>query len=250
MQIRQFVARLRAEPLAQILAQQRVIAEPMPFEIHRLEQQLARGDRLQHALARLDTGYRLAQRGSQPIEYRGAQHESDHVVGQARKHVFEVGGERPRGAGRHTRLPARPGLFPRQHRRRNAQCRRPTLRGRVQRFHAGRAQPARAFAFDKAPRLVEIETQCRRVDFQQFVLCPEPRERQRGIRTGANNHVHVRRCVRDEERYGVVNRREADQMVIVEEQAHLVLDFHEVVDQRRDDGVRGDQRGPGRQADR
>ena len=42
---------LRVEPLAQVVAHQMVIAEPAPFEVHRFQQQLARGDRLQHALA-------------------------------------------------------------------------------------------------------------------------------------------------------------------------------------------------------
>ena len=49
---------------------------------------------------------------------------------------------------------------------------------------------------------------------------------------------------------GVVNRRKADQVIVVEEQIDLVVDVDEFVDQRRHDGVCGHERGLGRQADR
>ena len=96
MQFRHLVGVLCLELRPQVLAHQMVIAEPLPVAVERLQQQLALGDFVQHALARAQTRYRLAERRAQPVEYRRAQHELDHFGGQPLEHVFDIGGERPR----------------------------------------------------------------------------------------------------------------------------------------------------------
>ena len=58
------------------------------------------------------------------------------------------------------------------------------------------------------------------------------------------------RCLFDKERHCVVYYWKADQVIVVQKQDDLVVDFDKLVDQRGNDGVWRDERGVGSQADR
>lgn len=63
MQFGYLVVVLGLQPTQEVLDHERVIAEPVSFQIQRLQQQLARDNGFQHDLARLHAGQRLTKRG-------------------------------------------------------------------------------------------------------------------------------------------------------------------------------------------
>src|SRR5260370_7443623 len=121
----------------------------------------------------------LAERRAEPIEYRRSQHELHELARQPIEQFPEVRTDRALRAGEIAHILAEILPQPNRRGRRDPQGRRPALRLLVQEFHVGWNERAGFLGLEKILRLLQIESERRRIDLQQLVLRAERRERQR-----------------------------------------------------------------------
>ena len=64
---------------------------------------------------------------------------------------------------------------------------------------------------------------------------PQPRQRQRRVGAGADDQVHLRREVLEEERHARLDLRTLGEVVVVEHEIHVLGQDAELVENRRQD---------------
>ncbi|HMN59056.1 MAG TPA: hypothetical protein PJ988_01755, partial [Anaerolinea sp.] len=69
------------------IREQVMIAVPLALVIQRDEEQVAAFQGIQHCITIYPLGNGITQRSAQPVEYRGLQQETAHLLGLARKHL-------------------------------------------------------------------------------------------------------------------------------------------------------------------
>ena len=92
-------------------------------------------------------------------------------------------------------------------------------------------------AIQKFGRFRKSKTQIGGAQFGQLVARAQLRQRQLGVLTRANDQMHLRRQMLEEERERVVNRRRVNQMIIVQRQHKILRNDGKLIEQDSENRV-------------
>ncbi len=149
-------------------------AVPLPFAVHRFEQQMASRHAFEQLAAGRHSGNRLAQVIAQAVQHGNAGHEVDRFVRPGSQHFFQVGRERPGGPCPHI------GRRPAPHDSGGSESERscPTFGAGVQARNCCWCQPALTHLVKEVSGFIGVEAQRRSVDLEQLAVRPQAGQRQ------------------------------------------------------------------------
>ncbi len=220
---------------AEQVGEQMMVAPPAAHLIQRYQEQSCLLDGLQHRLAAVPAGHRIAQPAGQPLQHRGLQQEVAHLLGLALQHLLSQVVQDIAVAAAERCNEADGIRLPPQGQGGQLQSGHPPLGPGRQRRHRRVRQVSTSRFAQQHRRLSHGEPQVGGAQLRQLPAGPQTRQRQRRIGPAGQHQVQSRRQMLNQELNGRVHELAADQVVVVQDQHHLVLAGlgGQLVDQRR-----------------
>ena len=241
---------LRVQPLqvgAQQVGEQVVVAPPATLLVERDQEQAGPLHRLQHLLAVGAPDDRIAERAGQPLQDRRLQQERPQLLGLPLQHLLgQVVQHEPVAAGELLDEPGDVGASL-QRQRGQLQPGRPALGALAQRRDDRVRQIAPDRHAQQLGRLAGVNRRSRGAQLGQLPAGPQPGQRQRRVAAAGQHQVQRGRQVVQQELQRPVHLRRVDQVVVVDDQRHVVGCRGELVDQRRHGRGERRRRGAGDQ---
>jgi hypothetical protein len=231
------VRRLARQLAAQQVAEQAVVAEPLPAGVERDQEHVRALDLLEQLVRAADLEHPVAQRRAEPGQDRGAHQEPAQLLGLAGEHLLEQVVRQVALLAGEARDELGAVAASLQREAGEVDAGDPAL-GAVQQqleLAVAESQPEAVVQQCPDPGLVEAQ----RLLGHLAELAPDPQPRHADGRRdpGGNGHVEATRAVLEQERDAVVDLRLADQVVVVEHQHDVRGRPRQRVDQRRQAGV-------------
>jgi len=222
---------------AQDVGEQVVVAVPAPLVVEGHHEQVLPFQRLDHRPAARCPGDGVAQGRSEPVQDGGGEQEVADLVGLVVEDLLDevvhdvavVAGE-PRDERR--RVLAAPQRDGRQLQRGD-----PALGAGSQGGDVGRVQVEPGRVTEVMGRLLVGEPQVGRADLRQLAARPQPGQRQRRVGAGADDQAHLGRQSLEQERHARLDLRALGEVVVVEQQVHVVGQHAELVEDVGQDGL-------------
>ncbi|MCY1413454.1 hypothetical protein D9M71_288860 [compost metagenome] len=174
---------------AQELAEQAVVAVPALLLVAGRQQQVCTQEMLDHVLAVLATGQRIAQRRTQLLKHTGLYQELAAVRALLLVDFPAEERGKPRVACTEAFDERVCVQVPGQARCRLVQCNGPSLRSAMQRCDVGIAHCQSVVATQQFSRFLEVEMQRRWLDFQHLAMCPKPPQANSRCVARGNRHT-------------------------------------------------------------
>ena len=207
---------------AEQIGEQMVVAPPAAHLIQRHQEQARPLDVVQHRLATSPAGDRIAQLPRQTLQHRGLQQERTHLPGLAVEDLIsQVVQHEAMAAAERRDKPGRIRVPP-QRQRGQLQSRRPPLGAGRQRHHRSVGQDRPRRRTQQRRRLLGGEAELSGAQLSQLAAGPQPRQRQRRVSPAGHHQQQARWQVLQQERHRLVHRASVDQVVVVQDQQHLI----------------------------
>ena len=219
------------------VGEQVVVAVPAALVVERHHEQVPALQRLQHLAAPGRLGDGVAERAGEPVQDGRAEQEVADVLGLAVEDLLDevvhdvpvVAGEPRDEAGRVVAVAQRD--------RGELQGGDPALGPGLQGLDVVRVQLQPGGVGEVGGRLLVGEPEVGRADLGELPARPQPGQRQRRVGAGADDQVHLRREVLEEERHARLDLRALGEVVVVEDEVHVVGEDAELVEDRRQDAL-------------
>ena len=207
---------------AEQTGEQMVVAPPAAHLVQRHQEQARPLDVVQHRLATSPAGDRVTQLPRQTLQHRGLQQERTHLPGLAVEDLIsQVVQHEAMAAAERRDKPGRIRVPP-QRQRGQLQSRRPPLGAGRQRHHRSVGQDRPRRRAQQRRRLLGGEAELSGAQLSQLAAGPQPRQRQRRVSPAGHHQQQARWQVLQQKRYRLVHRPGVNQVVVVQDQQHLI----------------------------
>ena len=243
-QLRHPPGSLVEEARPQHVGEELVVAIPPAAVVERDEEQVPAIQRLQHGLAPVLAGDRVAQRAGQAGEDRRLQQEAPDLLGLTVQDLLDQVVDDVAVVPREARDEAGDIVAPLHRQRRQLEGGDPAFGAPLQRGDVPRGEIQPHHLVEVRGGLVRREAQIGGADLDELAPRPQAGQRQRRIGAGGDHQVDLWGQVLQQERHPVIDVVRVDHVVVVEHQHDVVRHRAELVEQRGEDRLDRRRLGP------